>query len=131
MMDHEDQGGGIMATAEELGFVSKLSPDDLSEIKQFVDRYMGESIRTNALLQKLGVASVSSELVNETLAAIVAKTGADPEDAVVMALTLYDVAVDAARQGQRLVLVDEDYRFVREVTGLLQDQPDPHEKVAG
>ena len=120
-----------METAKELGFLSKLSPADLMALAQYFDRHVEESIRSNALLQRLAVASVSSELVNETLATIAAKTGASPEDAMVMALTLYDVAVDAMRQGQRLVLVDNDYRFVREVTGLLQDKSDSHEKVAG
>ena len=120
-----------METAEEFGFLSKLSPDYLKALKQFVDRYMEEAIRTSALLQRLAVPSVRSELIHETLTSITAKTGTTPEDAMVMALTLYDVAVDATRQGQRVVLVDKDYRFVREVTGLLQAKPDAHEKVAG
>jgi hypothetical protein len=120
-----------METTEESGFLSKLSPDDLKALKQFVDRHMEESFRTNALLQRHAVDSVRSELINETLASITAKTGTTPEDALVMALTLYDVAVDAASSGQRIVLVDKDYRFVREITGLLQAKSDAHEKVAG
>jgi hypothetical protein len=129
----QEIGVGTMETAEQLGFLSKLSPDDLIALKQFVDRHMEESFRTNALLQRLAGASVRSELINETLTAITEKTGAIPEEAMVLALTLYDVAVDATRQGQRLILVDKDYRFVREVTGLLQRTPESpsHERVAG
>jgi hypothetical protein len=122
-----------METAGEPGFLSKLSPADLIALKQFIDQRMEESYRTNAVIQSLAAASVRSELINERLAAITAKTGESPEDAMVMALTLYDVVIDAMRQDQRLVLLDKSYGFVREVTGLLRRSPEAplHEKVAG
>jgi hypothetical protein len=122
-----------METAGELGFLSKLSPADLVALKQFIDQRMEESFRTNAMIQSLAAASVRSELINETLAGITEKTGESPEDTLVMALTLYEVAIDAMRQDQRLVLLDKSYGFVREVTGLLKRSPEAplHDKVAG
>jgi hypothetical protein len=124
---------GVMEPAGELGFLSKLSPDDLQALFRHVDRHVRESLGLDGTLHRLAVESVRSEHVSEALHAVTAKTGASPENAMVMALTLYEVAIDAMRQGQRLVLVDKDYRFVREVTGLLQETPEApsHEKVAG
>lgn len=109
------------------GLDPRLSPDDIK-------RYINEIIEINLRNKQLMIQEVArSEAVNEALRSITAKTGATPDEALIMALTLYEVVIDAVKQGRRLVLVDGDYRFVREITGLLRERPDPstHEKVAG
>jgi hypothetical protein len=82
-------------------------------------------------LLRLAAEADRIESIHETLASITAKTKMTPEEAMAMALTFYEVAVDAIRQDQRVVLVDKDYRYVREVTGLMRAEPDISKKVAG
>ena len=114
-------------------FLNTLSEVDRQELVRVLDPYIRDSVRSNALLNKLTTESSRSELVNETLAGITSKTGLSPDEVLVLALTLYDVAVDAVQRGERLVLLDSDYRYVREVTGLGLNEADApvHETVAG
>ena len=113
-----------MATVEDVDPSSKLPPELQKSIEEIVDRRVMKITRAttlNKLLRRITVGSDSRGLIAETLAAVTSKTGNTPEDAISIALTLYDVAIDAAKQGQRLLLVDEDYRFIREVTGLTRN----------
>ena len=120
-----------MDATEAKEFVSKLSQADQNELARLIVQNIRNALRSEAF-SRLAMQTNLSEVVLESLGAITAKTGASQDDALLMALTLYDVAIDALRQGLRLVLVDKDYRFVREVTGLVEETPENslHEKVA-
>jgi hypothetical protein len=111
----------------------KLSQEERDKLYKFLNDYIRDYIQESGMLNRLALESARTEGVNEALRAVTAKTGATPEDALATALTLYEVVIDAIKQDQRLVLVDKDYRFVREITGLMPKKPEssPHEKVAG
>jgi len=51
------------------------------------------------------------------------KTGDAAEDVLLKALTFYEVATDPVKKRQRLALPGPDYRFIREIVG--RGQPDP------
>ncbi|HWE35875.1 MAG TPA: hypothetical protein VG406_04825 [Isosphaeraceae bacterium] len=122
-----------MESAEDLGPLSKLTPGDLDALKKYMDRHIEEVLRARGLIHRLIQDNARTEAVNEALDSVAAKTGTSPEDALLMALTFYDLAVDAVLQGQRLVVVDKDYHFLREVKGLIPKTPEPRsrETVAG
>ena len=122
-----------MDATDKPAFFDTLSEIDQQQLARFIDGHIRDSLRSNALLSRLATESSRSELVIETLAGITSKTGLSPDEVLVLALTLYDVAVDAVQRGERLVLLDSDYRYVREVTGLGLNEADApvHETVAG
>jgi hypothetical protein len=113
--------------------LKKLTYSEVEQLLQFIDKHVETTIMRGGLLEKLAVESVRSQQVNESLRVITAKTGTTPEKAMIMALALYEVAIDAISQDQRLVLVDKEYGFVREITGVLEKKPNlsSHDKVAG
>ena len=121
-----------MATADELEVRSGSPLGDRRLFEQSIVRQIGE-LRAEVEALKLSNPSGDSGASGKALTTVMAKTGASAEDALLLALTLYDIAIDATRQGQRLVLLDNEYRFVREVTGLTREvsESPSQEKVAG
>ncbi len=47
-------------------------------------------------------------------------TGETSEDVLLKALTLYEIALDAKKKGQRVILTGPDYHFIREIVGFDQ-----------
>ena len=123
-----------MEPAEELGFATKLTQDDLEGFKRYVDRLVAErlveSFKANDLIRNMALTSVKSTVEDRLLSSLALKTDTSPEDVMTLALTLYDLAIDATRANQRLILVDKEYRYVSEVIGLTNEQSELPAKVA-
>ena len=112
---------------------SAEKPVDMTDFSRFVDQRIQEAFQKNPLWNKLIVEAAQTKSRDQLIAALAAKNGTTPDDTLWMAITLYDVAMEALEQGQRLILVDQDYGFVREVTGLVKEptRAVAIEKVAG
>ena len=128
-----------MDTTKTPAFLANFSEANWEELAEFLENRIKPSLmssiqsKLDPLIRELVSKSSRSEAVNLALANIMAKTGTSENDVLLLALTLYDLAVDAAEKGQRLVLLDRDYRFVREIVGLGLNKPETvlHESVAG
>ena len=79
---------------------------------------MVKYLKESSELREADIDAIRYEAVAEAIDKLVAKTGDNREDLLLKALTLYEVAIDAAREGQRLAMLGQDYRFIREVVGL-------------
>jgi hypothetical protein len=115
-----------MADNQERGLdtlLNKLPPEDA---RQFVE--VTQNIIVGAIKAHVPDLAAVFDSVRETLGhtdaemaeveEITSKTGDTREDALLKALLLYEAALEAKRNGQRLVLVGSDYRFIREFVGL-------------
>lgn len=58
-----------------------------------------------------------TEAVTQTLDQLVYRTGDSKEDILLKALSLYEEALRAFEQGERLAVLGKDYRFIREIVG--------------
>jgi hypothetical protein len=90
----------------------------LGEAREIFKNLMAQILRENLDLRKASVDAIRSEAVSEAVDELMKKTGDNREDLLLKALTLYKAAVDAARKGQRLALLGQDYQFIREIIGL-------------
>ena len=122
-----------MASAKLPTFLDKLDPHEQAELFTFLGSYIKSTIENDGDSDKRSSELVRSEAVGFTLGKVVEKTGRPPEEVLLFALTFYEIAIDAVKRGQRLVLVDNGYGFVSEVTGLMPTTSEnvAHEKVAG
>jgi hypothetical protein len=113
-------------------FLEKLSDQDREEFadlvkkqviellaKGLVEKQITELIEKDPYLGKNLREAVNSEAVFLAMDKLVEKTGDSREDLLLKALTLYEVVTDAISKGQRLALLTQDYRFVREIIGLV------------
>lgn len=101
------------------GILSQLSPVDRAALLGMIRGEIEAVLESGPHLQRTTGGLVRSEAVSETLDQLVDLTGHDPEDLLLRALTLYEVAYEAVtHKNQRLVLVSHEYDFVREIVGL-------------
>ena len=121
-----------MDTTKKPGFLANLSDADRRELAEFLESRIKDSFLSDPRIKSI-LTDYRSNPVNLALANVVAKTGTSEEEALLLAITLYDLAVDAAANGQRLVLLDKDYHFVKELVGLGLKKPEAvvHESVTG
>lgn len=119
-----EAGVTAMADERERKLDAILNKLPLEDTKEIVKALVFDSIR-ETLGQSDAVMAMVEDLTSET--------GDTREDLLLKALILYDAALKAKRKGQRLVLVEPDYRFIREIVGI--DREDrahtETEKVAG
>ncbi len=72
-------------------------------------------------LQRFGI---SSSVMRE-LGEIATETGEGFEDVLLKAMLLYKAAVEATHKGQRLVIVDNEYQLIREITDVTSPVNEP------
>ena len=114
-------------------FFNNLSDKDREEILDFIKRQIVEIIKEDQELRMISEKAARSESVSAALRGVVEKTGEATEEALLNALTLYEVAIDAVKQGQRLALLSKDYRYIREIVGVGHPKLETadHESFAG
>jgi hypothetical protein len=104
-----------MAVHQERGLdelLNQLPPEDAKEVLKDL---VFDSIR-----ETLG----HSDTVMAKVDDLTNQTGETREDALLKALLLYERALRANRQGQRLVVVGPEYQFIQEIIGLGRDRRD-------
>jgi hypothetical protein len=127
MSDNEQRSPDELA----LSNLSKPWSEDAKEfawalVKIMHDLKVGQeglSHNVKALQEMLG----HSDAVRAKVEEIADESGDTQEDVLLKALRLYEVALEANRKGQRLVLVGPDYRFIREIVGLDRVDREPVE----
>jgi hypothetical protein len=72
--------------------------------------------------QQLGYTDAVANAVNE----ITHRTSDSREELLLKALSLYETAIEAKQNDQRLVLVGPEYRFIREIIGFDQIKSENH-----
>jgi hypothetical protein len=110
-----------MANSEETQktpeFLKRFTPEERDEFLVFMRNQIRLMLEQNSDFEKRSRDLVRSEGVSEALDRLVEKTGDNRGDLLQMALTLYEIVIDAVNKGQRLALLGPDYRFIREIVG--------------
>jgi hypothetical protein len=94
------------------GILKDLPPDDAKEILKGL---VFDSIR-----ERLGHSDAVMAMVDD----LTSETGDTREDLLLKAVILFETALKATRKGQRLVLVEPDYRFIQEIVGIDRLKPE-------
>lgn len=129
------------ATQKSRSLVSDLPPSESKDLVEFIRHQIGDELQNNPSisdffkdqiieqLRRVPSVELFSSLFEDSTANVdallrlVEKTGDTPEDVLLKALTLYEVAFDATHEeNQRLVLATHDYDFVREIVGLGKEE---------
>ena len=125
----DDQEPGLDA------ILKKLSPEDAKQLMRIVVETAMDAVeaRIPGLFGSVRDMLGYTDTVLAEVEDLTNKTGDTREDVLLKALILYEAAVDATQKGQRLVLVEPDYRFIREIVGIGRDDRvhTETEKVAG
>ena len=114
-------------TQETSRFLDKLSAADRAELFNFIRSQIPLVLAQNPDFENRSRELVRSEGVSEALDRLVEKTGDNREDLLQMALTLYEVVIDAVNKGQRVALLGPDYQFVREIVGFNRPKSEANE----
>jgi hypothetical protein len=108
-----------------VGIVKQIADMVMRQLKdEVVPRIVHESF--DGIRQRLGLTNAVLGAVED----LTVETGDTKEDVLFKALALYEAAVRARKKGQRLVLVERDYHFVREIIGFDQENQESLQKQA-
>jgi hypothetical protein len=79
-----------------------------------------KSLIVDSIRESLGHSDAVMTMVDD----LTSETGDTREDVLLKALILFEAALKATQKGQRLVLVESDYRFIREIVGIDRLKPE-------
>lgn len=97
-----------------------LIPEEQDKVVSFFEKLMMEIIKKKYFTDLITKEHARKNTIAETADEIARTTGDEREEVILKALTLYELAIDAVNEGKRLVLLTQDYRFSREITGLVE-----------
>ena len=116
MMDKENQPN---ESSESAGFSTSRSEEiansKLDELEKNSSMTTKRVLELQSRLAALEQSWIFNE--NEIFARLLERTGESKEDLISKAMTLYEAALDARDKGNRLVILTQDYQFVREIIG--------------
>jgi hypothetical protein len=108
-------GGRAMAVHQDRGLDELLDNLSREDAKEIVKSLIVDSIR-----ETLGHSDAVMTMVDD----LTSETGDTREDLLLKAMILFETALKATRKGQRLVLVESDYRFIQEIVGIDRLKPE-------
>jgi hypothetical protein len=107
--------GRAMAVHQDRGLDELLDKLPREDAKDIVKSLIVDSIR-----ETLGQSDAVMAMVDD----LTSETGDTREDLLLKAMILFETALKATRKGQRLVLVESDYRFIQEIVGIDRLKPE-------
>lgn len=100
---------------------SKIKTEFMPNIRKYIQDMSGNPEFRKDIQEMTGY----SDAVASEVEAITSETGDSKEDVLLKALLLYEEALEASQNGQRLVVVGPDYRYIKEIVGLRRGEPEP------
>jgi hypothetical protein len=116
--------------------VRKLAPGELEALlaliqkstAEYVEKHLNSELEgtLKSFAQHVAAAELHQRGYTEAVAIAVnelaARTGDSREDVLLKALALYAAALDASEKGERLAVLGRDYKFIREIVGLVPNR---------